>query len=89
MNSTEMERKCTEIQRGLRAVRPGYERWQLDIRHDIFGEPYIHVAVRRGANACEDIFRAEHLAHKPQAVIDGLVRWAETSFGTGPLRERP
>ena len=89
MNPTEMEWKCTEIQRSLRTVRPGYERWQLDIRFDIFGEPYVHVAVQRGAKEYEDIFRAEHLAHNPQDVVDGLARWADTSFGTGPLRERP
>ena len=89
MHVFEMELKCREILRGLRAVRPGYERWEVALRSDSAGEPYVHVAVQRGQREHVERFGVEYLEENPQTLINWMAGWAKATFGTGPLRERP
>ena len=89
MHGIEMEMKCREILRGLRAVRPSYEHWTVELRHDSAGEPYVYVAVRRGQTEHVDQFPVEYLEEKPQDLIRWMAGWAHANFGTGPLPELP
>ncbi len=89
MHVIEMEKKCRAILSGLQAVRPRYERWEVDLRYDSAGTPYVHVAVQRGQREHVERFDVEYLEESAQTLINWIAGWAHATFGTGPLRERP